>query len=39
MSFHEQFDALRTLQFIHYLRDHHLPNLSHRELQQRLQAA
>jgi hypothetical protein len=38
-EFHEQFDALKTLQFIHYLRDHHLPNLSLRELKRGPQAA
>jgi hypothetical protein len=36
-EFHEQFDALKTLQFIHYLRDHHFPNLGLRELRPRPQ--
>lgn len=25
-AFHDYFDALKTLKFIHYLRDHHFPN-------------
>jgi len=30
--FHERFDALKTLKFIHYLRDHYFPSLSLQEL-------
>jgi hypothetical protein len=38
-EFHEQFDALKTLQFIHHLRDYHFPNLSLIELKSGRQAA
>ncbi len=31
-SLHEYFDGLKTLQFVHYLRDHHQAGLCHREL-------
>jgi hypothetical protein len=30
--FNNWFDAFKTLKFIHYLRDHHFPNLALREL-------
>lgn len=33
-KFHERFDALKTLKFIHYLRDHCFPSLSLQELLQ-----
>lgn len=31
-QFHAWFDAFRTLKFIHWLRDHYYPNLSHPQL-------